>query len=245
MQSPPPHQHLHHPSPPPNPPPLRRPRPTSISKKKDVSKQVEVLIVMFPQNDYLHPKGAFSESHNNNKRLQNAYNAQCKRVLNQIKILRDKQLFDHCIVLKRQHYGNNISFASCMVGSSYDELVRHSLDQRNVATIIQKERCVYGRWGANLHDDFRLDTKDHELIVGMNPLNGDPSAFSNTNGNIRLTRGSWTRSTSPSRKPTNNTRNNSINTKNTYNVTATKEQINTPRNERNNDLKELIKTLRA
>ena len=87
-------------------------------------------------------------------------------------------MFDHIVVVNRRHYGNNLSFASCMVGSSYNELVHYNCNQ-SVSTTVMPENCVFGRWGSEIHQELilRTRTKDHHVIVGLQPLIGEPSPF--------------------------------------------------------------------
>ena len=151
-------------------PPPPRPRPPAIPKH-----QVEVLLIAFPQNDYLDPKGTSSSNSFDRGRL----NQQRKHALACIKLLRSRRLFDHVVVLRHEHYGNNLSFASCMVGTSLGEIVHYACSS-NISTKIQKERTVFGRWGAKYHSDFILDPMDHEFVVGMDPLVGDSPAFSSS-----------------------------------------------------------------
>ena len=141
-----------------------------------IDKQIEVLIVCYPQNDFLHPKGAINlslDSKAKEKRM-----AQCSHVISKIKRLKTKQMFDHIVVVNRRHYGNNLSFASCMVGSSYNELIHYTCNQ-SVSTTIMPENCVFGRWGSEIHQELNLQTrtKDHHVIVGLQPLIGEPSPF--------------------------------------------------------------------
>jgi hypothetical protein len=41
------------------------------------------------------------------------------------------------------------------------------------------ENCVFGRWGSEIHQELNLQTrtKDHHVIVGLQPLIGEPSPF--------------------------------------------------------------------
>jgi len=67
-----------------------------------IDKQIEVLIVCYPQNDFLHPKGAINlslDSKAKEKRM-----AQCSHVISKIKRLKTKQMFDHIVVVNRRHY---------------------------------------------------------------------------------------------------------------------------------------------
>ena len=110
-----------------------------------------------------------------------------KRMIDQIKLLKKKRMFDHCIVVKRHHYGNNLSFASCMVGSSYDELVHYNCNQ-SVSTTVMPDNCVFGRWGSEIYEDL-IDENDHHVVVGMEPLIGEPSPFTSFDSKVRLRHG--------------------------------------------------------
>ena len=140
------------------------------------SNDIEVLIICYPQNDFLHPKGAINLSLDS--KASEKWMANCKYVISKIKRLKTKNMFDHIVVVNRRHYGNNLSFASCMVGSSYNELVHYNCNQ-SVSTTVMPENCVFGRWGSEIHQELilRTRTKDHHVIVGLQPLIGEPSPF--------------------------------------------------------------------
>ena len=146
---------------------------------------VEVLMICCPQNDFLHAKGATNLSLDPKSSL--SWMKSSKRMIDQIKLLKKKRMFDHCIVVKRHHYGNNLSFASCMVGSSYDELVHYNCNQ-SVSTTVMPDNCVFGRWGSEIYEDL-IDENDHHVVVGMEPLIGEPSPFTSFDSKVRLRHG--------------------------------------------------------
>lgn len=150
-----------------------------LKKAEDPENQVEVLIIFYPQNDYLDPKGAVAELRCADKTL--SWELVIDRCRRNIEELQTAHTFDYVVILKRQHYGNNLSFATCLVGSELGQVSTFAAKPNHSAKM-QPERCVYGRWGSHL----AIQRKPTDIIfnVGMDMLNPNPLPFPTNTSNI-------------------------------------------------------------